>query len=261
MARYLESAGVDHVITLDLHAGQIQGFFHIPVDNVAGNKIIMGKTLKKLFGYIDNMVIVSPDAAGGERAERFRTYLKNEEGIEADFAIMNKWKQREEQEVVPTGTIVKIAPKTKEFKMELMGNVAGRVCVIVDDLAETGSTILHAAKCLRDAGAATVIACVTHCLLDLEALDRIREDPYLDHLIVTDTVPSRDTTLTNQKELKGMTKSPSSQAFGDVEIDGLGLDLTKGKKYPKIMRVSIANILAESIRRVHNEESISITYF
>jgi ribose-phosphate pyrophosphokinase len=261
LARFLQETGVNHVITLELHAGQIQGFFEIPVDNISC-KSVLGKSIKRLFGHIDNLVVVSPDAAGGERAERFRAYLQTEEDMEADFAIMNKWNlKKQDTQDIKRGTVVKIAPPVKEFKMELMGNVQDRVCVIVDDLTETGSTILAAAKCLRENGASRVIACVSHCLLDTDAIARVLEDPNLDTLITTDTVPPRGNHGNNHGTNKLHTKQPSISAFGGVDIDVDYNNSIKSKKYPKFVHVSVAPILAECIRRVHNEESISSSFF
>ncbi|KAL0487394.1 ribose-phosphate pyrophosphokinase [Acrasis kona] len=259
LARFLEASGVDHVITLELHAGQIQGFFKVPVDNIS-TRSVMVNSIKKLFlNHMNNLVIVTPDAAGGERSERFRSYLKSEEDIEAEFAVMNKWKTKLEEFSTKksAGTQIRIAPNKKEFKMELMGNVQGKVCIIVDDIADTGSSLLAAAKCLRKNGAIKVIACVSHCLLNEDGLRSVVHDRNLDHLIITDTVPvltvSELPPTLNTRKLHE--RAPSSPAFGGVDMD---VDIQEAKSVcPKVIHVSVAHLIAESIRRVHNEESIS----
>jgi ribose-phosphate pyrophosphokinase len=181
---------------MDLHAGQIQGFFDIPLDHLYAERVfeqdIARKRLKRL-------VVVSPDVGGIKMA---RAYAKR---LRAGLAIVDKRRDS------PEATAV----------MHLLGEVKGNTCLLVDDLIATGSSLIEAAHAIKRSGALDVYACVTHAVLSGEALDRIMQSP-LKELIVTDTIP-----------------------------------LPSEKRHPKIRVVSVAALLAEAIRRIHNAESIS----
>ena len=166
VANLLAVSGADRVLTMDLHAGQIQGFFDIPVDNLFA-KPVMLEYLKKRF--VEKIVIVSPDAGGVERA---RAYAKP---IEADLAIIDK------RRVVANQADV----------MHIIGDVKGKECLIVDDMVDTAGTLTKGADALIKAGAKMVSACCTHAVLSGPAIDRINASP-LEEVIVTDTIPLRD---------------------------------------------------------------------
>ncbi len=194
VADLLSVAGADRVITIDLHADQIQGFFDIPVDHLFGT-IVLGDALR---GEIQgNEIVVAPDSGGAERARLFATRLK------LDLALMD---YREENGTYP----------------KIVGNVKGRKVIILDDLVDTARTILRTARAAETAGAETVDVCAVHPVLSGTAVEKIEASP-VRKLIVTDTIPL----------------SESAQCC------------------KKIDTVSIAPLLAEVIKRVHFEESIS----
>ncbi len=163
VADLLETAGANRVITMDLHAGQIQGFFRIPVDNLYAAPIIL-KYIKKHYG--DNIVIVSPDAGGVERARAFAKRLN------ADLAIVDKRR---------------LAPNVARA-MAVIGNVKGKIAIIQDDLVDTAGTLTEAANALKENGAIEVHACCSHPVLSGPAIERI-ENSEIKRLIVTDTIP------------------------------------------------------------------------
>ena len=203
VANILAHGGIDRVVTADLHTGQIQGFFDIPVDHLTGMKLMAGY-FKKLFEKElaeHKVVVVSPDAGGVARARKFAMMLNT------DIAIVDKRRSYDEA--------------NKSEVMDIVGNIKGRVAILVDDIIDTAGTICHAAKGLKDRGADKVFACATHAILSGEAIDRIKKSA-IEKLIFTDTVP-----LPNEKNID------------------------------KIEQVSIAPLFAEAIRRIHGEESIS----
>ena len=197
VADLLTAAGTVRVLCLDLHAGQIQGFFNIPVDNLYARPILLDAIRGN---YANDVTIVSPDAGGVERA---RAYAKR---LDAPLAIIDKRRERANESEV----------------MHVIGDVDGRNCVIVDDMVDTAGTLTEGARALRDAGAQSVSAAITHPVLSGPAIKRLEESP-LERLITTDTIPLRD-------EAKDCTK---------IEV------------------VSTAKLLAEAIRRINNEESVS----
>jgi len=198
VANMLLSVGMDRLLTVDLHADQIQGFFDIPVDNAYGSSILINDILLKKF---ENITVVSPDVGGVVRA---RAYVKRIKGSE--LAIIDKRR-----------------PKPNEAKiMHIIGNVANRHCILVDDIVDTAGTLCLAAKALKEEGAASVIAYCTHPVLSGNAVQNLANSP-LDELVVTDTIPL---TMAAQSE-------------------------------PKIRQLSLASTLSEAIRRVSNEESLS----
>ena len=201
VADFLSSVGVDRVLTVDLHAEQIQGFFDVPVDNCFSSQIFVEDmlTLK-----LKNPCVVSPDMGGVVRARAIAKLLNN-----ADIAIIDKRRPR---------------PNVSEV-MNLIGEVKDRDCIIVDDIIDTGGTLCKAAAALKERGAKTVTAYGTHAVLSGDAYKNVSESA-LDHLVVSDSVPARD----NFKKLKSF------------------------------RQLTLAPMLAEAIRRINNEESISAMF-
>eukprot|EP01080_Neovahlkampfia_damariscottae_P005071 gene5071-8671_t len=205
LAKLIETAGADKVIAMDLHAGQIQGFFRIPTDNLAGQFTLVDVFTRKVKD-LKNVCVVSPDAGGVERAYSFRKALKDvETDLEVSMAMMNK--HREEANVVAT--------------MELVGKVKDMDCVIVDDMVDTAGTLCKAAEVLKENGAKRVFACISHGLLNEPATERIDSSP-IESILITNSI-----------------------------------NLPKEKLTKKIVVCSVAKLLGEAIRRVHNDESIS----
>jgi ribose-phosphate pyrophosphokinase len=198
VANMLESVGVTRMLTVDLHADQIQGFFNIPVDNVYASPILLGDIWRQKY---PRLIVVSPDVGGVVRARAVAKRLDD-----ADLAIIDKRRPR---------------PNVAEV-MHIIGDVKGRTCVVVDDLVDTAGTLCHAAGALKKHGAERVVAYCTHPVLSGRALQNI-EDSELDELVVTDTIPLR----------------PELEACS------------------RIRQLSIAEMLAETIRRVNQEESVS----
>ena len=197
-AKMIGTAGANRVLTMDLHADQIQGFFDIPVDNVYASPVLLGDVWRQKY---PNQMIVSPDVGGVVRARALAKRLDD-----ADLAIIDKRR-----------------PKANEAQvMNIIGDVRGRSCILVDDLVDTAGTLCKAAGALKDAGAAKVVAYCTHPVLSGAAVANI-ESSRLDELVVTSTIPLRE----------------------DAAACG------------KIRQLSIAGLLAESIRRINNEESVS----
>lgn len=163
VANMLQAAGVNRVLTMDLHADQIQGFFDIPVDNIYANPVLLGDLWKHNY---PNLVIVSPDVGGVVRA---RAMAKR---MESDLAIIDKRR--------PRANVAEI--------MHIIGEVQGRTCVIMDDIVDTAGTLCNAAAALKARGAAKVLAYATHPVLSGPAIDRINQSA-LDEVVVTDTIP------------------------------------------------------------------------
>ena len=201
VANMISSAGVNRLLTVDLHADQIQGFFDIPVDNVYASPVLLGDAWKQ--GY-KNVVIVSPDVGGVIRARAFAKRLDD-----AELAIIDKRRTRPNESKV----------------MNIIGEVTGKTCVLVDDMVDTAGTLCRAAQALKDEGATKVIAYITHPVLSGGAVARILESA-LDELVVTDTIPL----------------SEAAQRCG------------------RIRQLSVAALLAETIRRIRDEESVSSLY-
>jgi ribose-phosphate pyrophosphokinase len=197
VANMLEVAGVNRVLVMDLHADQIQGFFDIPVDNVYASPILLGDVWKHNF---TNLVVVSPDIGGVVRA---RALAKR---MDADLAIIDKRRPR---------------PNVAEV-MNIIGEVAGRTCVIMDDMIDTANTLCQAAAALRAAGAVRVIAYCTHPVLSGRAVERIMES-VLDEVVVTDSIP--------------LTEHAAA--------------------CPKIRQLSCAALLGETISRIARGDSVS----
>jgi ribose-phosphate pyrophosphokinase len=198
VADLVVTAGTDRVLCVDLHAGQIQGFFNIPVDNLYATPVLLEAIRRRYQG--DSLTIVSPDAGGVERS---RAYAKR---LDATLAIVDK--RREAANVAQV--------------MNIVGDVKGRICVIVDDIVDTAGTLTEAAKALDREGAAVVSAAITHPVLSGPAIKRISESP-LREVVVTDTIELR----------------PEAEECGKLVVE------------------TVAPLLAEAIRRINNEESVS----
>jgi len=207
VANLLTCAGADHVITMDLHDPQVQGFFDVPVDNLYGRPLLKRYIQTHIPNYKD-AVIISPDAGGAKRA----TAIADGMGIE--FALIHKERR-------PT----KITDR-QNASMMLVGNVADRVCILIDDLLDTGNTITRAAKLLKKEGATKIYALLTHGVFSGDAISRVKASA-IDKLVVTNSVPQND-----HKALLG----------------------------PKLDVLDISPIFAEAIRRVHHGESISVLF-
>jgi ribose-phosphate pyrophosphokinase len=197
VANMLTVAGVHRMLTMDLHADQIQGFFDIPVDNVYATPILLGDLWKH--GY-KNLVVVSPDVGGVVRARAIAKQL------DSDLAIIDKRR--------PRPNVAKV--------MNIIGDVNGRTCVIMDDMVDTANTLCEAARALKEQGAVRVVAYCTHPVLSGPAIERI-EASVIDELVVTDTIPLK----------------PEAEACA------------------KIRQVSVAELLAETMRRICEESSVS----
>jgi ribose-phosphate pyrophosphokinase len=197
IANLLTVAGADRVLTMDLHAGQIQGFFDIPVDNLYAKPVMLHYIREK---FINHLCFVSPDAGGVERARAYAKPLK------ADLAIIDKKRERANESNV----------------MHIIGDVKGKVCVIVDDIVDTAGTLANGALALVEAGAKKIVACCSHAVLSGPAISRIMGSP-IEEIIVTDTIPLK----------------------ADAQM------------CQKITVLSVAPLLAEAIKRIYSESSVS----
>lgn len=202
VADFLSSVGVDRVLTCDLHAEQIQGFFDVPVDNVFGSPILLDDILKKTD--LVNPIVVSPDIGGVVRARAVAKLLDD-----ADMAIIDKRR--------PKANVAQV--------MHIIGDVADRDCILVDDMIDTGGTLVKAAEALKERGARRVFAYATHAVFSGNAAKNLA-NPALDEVIVTDTIPL------------------------SAEIRALN----------KVRQLTLSGMLAEAIRRISNEESISAMF-
>ena len=200
-ANMISNAGVSRLLTIDLHAEQIQGFFDIPVDNVYASPVLLGDAWKQSY---QNMIVVSPDVGGVARARALAKRLDD-----ADLAIIDKRR-----------------PRANESKvMNIIGSVAGKTCVLIDDMVDTAGTLCQAAQALKDEGAEKVVSYITHPVLSGNAVERISKSQ-LDELVVTDTIPLS----------------------------------AAAKACPRIRQLSVSGLLAETIRRIRDEESVSSLY-
>jgi ribose-phosphate pyrophosphokinase len=197
VANMLTSVGVNRLLTMDLHSDQIQGFFDIPVDNIYATPILLDDLLKQKQ---ENLVVVSPDVGGVVRARAAAKQLGS------DLAIIDKRR--------PKPNVAKV--------MNIIGDVAGRTCVLMDDMVDTANTLCEAAIALKEQGASKVVAYSTHPVLSGSAIERITNSQ-LDELVVTDTIPLR----------------------------------ADAAACPKIRQLSTAELFAETIRRISREDSVS----
>ncbi|MGI1680115.1 MAG: ribose-phosphate pyrophosphokinase [Cellvibrionaceae bacterium] len=200
VADMMVSVGVDRVLTVDLHAEQIQGFFDVPVDNVYGSPVLLADIESQEF---DNPIIVSPDVGGVVRA---RAVAKQ---LDIDLAIIDKRR--------PTANVAEV--------MNLIGEVEGRTCLLVDDMVDTAGTLCNAAAALKARGAKKVVAYCTHAVLSGNAIDNLNKSE-LDELVVTDSIPLRD----------------------------------NAKACSRIRVLTLSTMLAEAMRRISNEESLSAMF-
>jgi len=201
VADMIGNSGVHRLLTLDLHSEQIQGFFGIPVDNVYGSPVLLGDVWRQRY---PNLIVVSPDVGGVVRARAIAKRLDD-----AELAIIDKRR-----------------PRPNESKiMNIIGEVDGKTCVLIDDMVDTAGTLCVAAKALKDEGALKVVAYITHAVLSGGAVERVATSS-LDELVVTDTIPLSE----------------------------------EAKQCPRIRQLSVASLLAETIRRIRDEESVSSLY-
>jgi ribose-phosphate pyrophosphokinase len=201
VANMISGAGVNRLLTVDLHADQIQGFFDIPVDNVYASPVLLGDAWKQAY---KNKIIVSPDVGGVVRARAFAKRLDDSE-----LAIIDKRR-----------------PRANESKvMNIIGEVEGRTCVLIDDMVDTAGTLCQAAAALKEEGALKVVAYITHAVLSGNAVEKLSKSA-LDELVVTDTIPLS----------------------------------AAAKNTGRIRQLSVAALLAETIRRIGDEESVSSLY-
>ncbi|NRA85442.1 MAG: ribose-phosphate pyrophosphokinase, partial [Gammaproteobacteria bacterium] len=201
VADFLSSVGVDRVLTVDLHAEQIQGFFDVPVDNVFGTPVLLDDIRSRKF---DNPIVVSPDIGGVVRARALAKLLDD-----TDLAIIDKRR--------PQANVSQV--------MHIIGDVKDRDCIIVDDMIDTGGTLCKAAEALKEHGARTIYAYATHPVFSGNAVENVKNS-VIDQFIVTDSIPL----------------SPEMIATGKVKV------------------LSLDSMMAEALRRVSNEESISAMF-
>ncbi|AXK39335.1 ribose-phosphate pyrophosphokinase [Crenobacter cavernae] len=200
VANMLTTAGIDRVLTVDLHADQIQGFFDVPVDNVYATPVLLKDIMAQRF---EDLIVVSPDVGGVVRA---RATAK---ALNTDLAIIDKRR--------PKANVAEV--------MNIIGDVSGRTCLIIDDMIDTANTLCKAASALKERGAARVYAYATHPVFSGQAVDRIQNSD-IDQVVVTDTIPL------------------SAQA----------------RACSRIRAVSIGGLIAETLRRINNEESVSYLF-
>jgi ribose-phosphate pyrophosphokinase len=201
VANMVQGAGVDRLLTIDLHSDQIQGFFDIPVDNVYASPVLLGDAYRQRY---ENLIVVSPDVGGVVRARALAKRLDD-----ADLAIIDKRRPRPNESKV----------------MNIIGNVAGRTCVLIDDMVDTAGTLAAGAQALKDEGAVKVVAYITHAILSGNAIEKISKSA-IDELVVTDTIPLS----------------------------------TEARQCGRIRQLSVAGLLAETIRRIRDEDSVSSLY-
>jgi ribose-phosphate pyrophosphokinase len=201
VADLIAATGISRVITVDIHADQIQGFFSIPFDNVYASPVLLGDVWRQEH---QNMVVVSPDVGGVVRARALAKRLDD-----AELAIIDKRRPQPNQAEV----------------MNIIGEVDGKACVLIDDMVDTAGTLCQAARALKERGANKVVAYITHPILSGPAVDRIN-DSVLDEIVVTDTIPLSE----------------------------------KAAASTRIRQLSVAELLAETVRRIYSAESVSSMY-
>jgi len=201
VANMIQSAGVDRLLTIDLHSDQIQGFFDIPVDNVYASPVLLGDAYRQRY---ENLIVVSPDVGGVVRARALAKRLDD-----AELAIIDKRRPRPNESKV----------------MNIIGEVKGKTCVLIDDMVDTAGTLCAGAQALKDEGALKVVAYITHPILSGNAIEKIMKSA-LDELVVTDTIPLS----------------------------------AAAKQCGRIRQLSVAGLLAETIRRIRDEDSVSSLY-
>tara|TARA_Y100000590_G_scaffold463182_2_gene629260 strand:- start:84 stop:1037 length:954 start_codon:yes stop_codon:yes gene_type:complete len=201
VAKLIGKAGIDRILTVDLHADQIQGFFDIPVDNVYASPVLLGDAWKQKY---EDIVVVSPDVGGVARARALAKRL-----ADADLAIIDKRRPQANMSEV----------------MNVIGEVEGKVCILIDDMVDTAGTLCQACSTLKERGAKRVVAYITHPVLSGPAIERI-QGSVMDELVVTDTIPLNEEAMACKK----------------------------------IRQLSVAELLAETVRRISDAESVSSLY-
>jgi ribose-phosphate pyrophosphokinase len=200
VADLIEAAGATRVVSMDMHAGQIQGFFNIPFDHLYAAPVLLDHMKRKFEGHGDDLVVVSPDAGGVERA---RAYSKR---LGAGLGIVDKRRTK---------------PNVAEV-LNVIGDVQGKVAILLDDMIDTAGTLTQAANALVDKGASRVFAYATHAVLSGPAVERIQKSP-IEEIVVTDTIPL----------------APAAQGL------------------PKIKQLATARLFAEAVKRIYNADSLS----
>ena len=200
VANMIANMDIDRLLTIDLHSDQIQGFFDIPVDNIYATPLLVADIYKQKH---PDMIVVSPDIGGVVRARALAKQLH------CDLAIVDKRR--------PEANVSEV--------MQIIGDVKGTTCIIVDDIVDTAGTLCQAAKALKDVGAKKVVAYITHPVLSGKAYENIKKS-MLDEIVVTDTIPLHE----------------------------------KASKINNIRQISVSEMLAETIRRIHNRESVSTLF-
>ncbi|HEX7624624.1 MAG TPA: ribose-phosphate pyrophosphokinase [Anaeromyxobacteraceae bacterium] len=200
VADLIEAAGATRVVSMDMHAGQIQGFFNIPFDHLYAAPVLLDHMKKKFDGLTDDLVVVSPDAGGVERA---RAYSKR---LGAGLGIVDKRRTK---------------PNVAEV-LNVIGDVQGKVAILLDDMIDTAGTLTQAANALVDKGASRVFAYATHAVLSGPAVERIQKSP-IEEIVVTDTIPL----------------APAAQGLA------------------KITQLPTARLFAEAVKRIYNADSLS----
>ena len=207
VADMYEAAGADRVISVDLHTGQIQGFFDVPFDHLLAMPMLADYFAHNILNDIDDVAIVSPDSGGVRLADKWAQHLNDFHGIEGQVAFLHKQRSKDQRNVSKTRSVV--------------GQVEGKVCVVVDDMIDTAGTLCQGVEVLLEAGATEVYAAATHPLLSEPAVDRIKNSP-LKQLVVTNTLP-----------------------------------LPSEKQFDKLTVLSIAPTIANTIKAVFEEGSVS----
>jgi ribose-phosphate pyrophosphokinase len=206
MADMYEAAGVDRMVAVDLHTGQIQGFFDVPFDHLTAMPMLADWFAENVLER-DDFVIVSPDAGGVRLADKWVQHLADFHGLGGEVAFLHKRRRRDQRNVSETKSVV--------------GEVSGKICVVVDDMIDTAGTLTHGVDVLVEAGATDVYAAATHPLLSDPAVDRIKNSQ-IQKLVVTNTLP-----------------------------------LPSEKQFDKLVVLSIAPTIAQTIKAVFEEESVS----
>lgn len=265
VAALLTTAGADHIITMDLHDPQFQGFFDIPVDNLFGRPMLQRFITLNIPNYGD-AVIVSPDAGGAKRATAIA------DSLEMDFALIHKDRRNKHNQ-------------HDENQMMLVGDVKGKTAILIDDLVDTGTTLTRAAALLHYSGATSIYALVTHALLSGDALQRIK-DSQIDVLVVTNTSPQSEhvdylgtaelrlhSTPLQSNNLSSLSAYRPSQSNGmnshvppvssllrDDSVEERRQRGGRREAKGRIVVIDVAPVFAEAIRRIHNGESVSLLF-
>lgn len=203
VANLIAKAGAQRILTIDLHAAQIQGFFDIPVDHLYSAPVMIGHYQAHP---LPKLTVVAPDTGGAERARAYAKRLKSESGEPATLALCDKRRER--------ANVAEV--------MNVVGEVRGRDCLIVDDMCDTGGSLTKVAKALKDAGAGRIHACFTHPVLSGRAVEQLAQSD-IEQIVTTNTIPLRD----------------------------------DARELPNITVLSIAPLLANAIRSIHEETSVS----